>query len=144
MWDLFRHYHYLNTDKLITSNKNYVAFYNNQPVAFISVGRSQYKYKYWLISRLVVLPDYQGIGIGLKLLTFIAKTLYDETRQNVFIISSNPQLIHLRNNPRWILKRLGHAQGANNRYRREKGLINSSSKNRLTFSFKYKPETHKP
>ena len=128
----------------MSSNKNFVAVYNDKPVAFISIGRSQYKYKYWQVSRLVVLPDYQGIGIGLKLLTWTAQHFYNETHKNFFIISSNPQLIHLRKNPRWILKRIGHAQGANNRFRREKGLTKSTSKNRLTFSFKYKPETHKP
>lgn len=124
----------------MSSNKNYVAVYSDKPVAFISIGQSQYKYRYWQVSRLVVLPDYQGIGIGLKLLTWVATHLYEQTHQNIFIISSNPQLIHLRKNPRWILKRMGHAQGANNRFRREKGLTPSTSKNRLTFSFKYKPE----
>jgi hypothetical protein len=124
----------------VSSNKNFVAVYNDKPVAFISVGQSQYKYKYWQVSRLVTLPDFQGIGIGLKLLTWVATYLYEQTHQNIFIISSNPQLIHLSKNPRWILKRIGHAQGSNNRFKREKNLIKSCSKNRLTFSFKYKPE----
>lgn len=129
---------------MVSSNKNFVAVYNDKPVAFISIGQSQYKYKYWQVSRLVVLPDYQGIGIGLKLLTCVAEHLFEQTHRNIFIVGSNPQLIHLRKNPRWILKRIGHAQGANNRFRREKGLMASTSKNRLTFSFKYKPDINKP
>jgi GNAT superfamily N-acetyltransferase len=128
----------------VSSNKNFVAVYNDKPVAFISVGLSQYQGKYWQVSRLVVLPDYQGIGIGLILLTWAAQHFYNATHKNFFIISSNPQLIHLRKNPRWILKRIGHASGANNRFRRERNLKASNSRNRLTFSFKYKPETHKP
>lgn len=138
MWQTFRHYHYLDTS-IVASNKHFVALYQKKPVAFISIGRSQYKWKYWIVSRLVVLPDYQGIGIGTKLLTWTAKYLTEKTHQNFFIISSNPQLIHLKNNPHWILKRLGHAQGSLNRFRLEKGLTKTSSKNRLTFSFKYKP-----
>ncbi|MDT8782518.1 MAG: GNAT family N-acetyltransferase [Candidatus Bathyarchaeota archaeon] len=139
LWSLFREYHYLNTS-LTTSNKHFAALYNGKPVAFISIGRSQYKYKYWLVSRLVVLPDYQGVGIGIRLLTWAAQYFYEKTHQNFFIISSNPQLIHLRKNANWILTRFGHAQGSHNSYRAEKGLIKSSSKNRLTFSFKYSPK----
>jgi GNAT superfamily N-acetyltransferase len=120
-----------------------VALYNSKPVAFISIGRSQYKYKYWRVSRLVVLPDYQGVGIGTRLLTWAAQYFYEETHLDFFIVSSNPQLIHLRSSPRWILKRAGHSINKNNRFRREKNLINSSSQNRLTFSFKYKPQTRK-
>ena len=120
-----------------------MALYNSKPVAFISIGRSQYKYKYWRVSRLVVLPDYQGVGIGTRLLTWAAQYFYEKTRLDFFIVSSNPQLIHLRNSPCWILKRAGHSVNKNNRFRREKNLINSSSQNRLTFSFKYKPQTRK-
>ncbi|TFH21657.1 GNAT family N-acetyltransferase [Candidatus Bathyarchaeota archaeon] len=142
IWSIFRNYHYLNTN-LVTSNKNFVALYNDKPVAFISIGRSQYKYKYWQVSRLVVLPDYQGVGIGSKLLTWAAQYFYEKTHLSFFIVSSNPQLLHLRKSPNWILKRAGHSINKNNRFRREKNLINSSSQNRLTFSFKYKPQTRK-
>jgi GNAT superfamily N-acetyltransferase len=142
LWSIFRQYHYLNTN-ILTSNKHYVALYNSKPVAFISIGRSQYKYKYWRVSRLVVLPDYQGVGIGTRLLTWAAQYFHEKTHLDFFIVSSNPQLIHLRNIPCWILKRAGHSVNKNNRFRREKNLINSSSQNRLTFSFKYKPQIHK-
>jgi GNAT superfamily N-acetyltransferase len=98
LWSLFRQYHYLNTN-ILTSNKHYVALYNSKPVAFISIGRSQYKYKYWRVSRLVVLPDYQGVGIGTRFLTWAAQYSYEKTRLDFFIVSSNPQLIHLRNSP---------------------------------------------
>jgi energy-coupling factor transporter ATP-binding protein EcfA2 len=140
LWSIFRQYHYLNTN-ILASNKHYVALYNSNPVAFISIGRSQYKYKYWRVSRLVVLPDYQGVGIGSRLLTWAAQHFHEKTRLDFFIVSSNPQLIHLRRSPHWILKRAGHSVNKNNRFRREKNLIKSSSQNRLTFSFKYKPET---
>jgi GNAT superfamily N-acetyltransferase len=84
IWSIFRNYHYLNTN-LVTSNKNYVALYNDKPVAFISIGRSQYKYKYWQVSRLVVLPDYQGVGIGIRLLTWATQYFYEKTR--LFVLS---------------------------------------------------------
>ena len=72
LWRLFRNYHYLNTE-LNKASRCFVAVYNNKPVGFIALLCSPYKEKYWRVSRLVVLPDYQGIGIGTCFLTVIAE-----------------------------------------------------------------------
>jgi hypothetical protein len=66
---MFRQYHYLN-DKLGAGIRCYVAIYQNEPIAFIVVAFVKMKTKYYRVSRLVVLPDYQGIGIGKSLLSF--------------------------------------------------------------------------
>ena len=47
------------------------------------------KAKYYRVSRLVVLPDYQGIGVGKRLLNFIAE-LYYFTNKNA-LLHSNKQ-----------------------------------------------------
>ena len=44
------------------------------------------------IHRLVVLPDYQGAGIGLRLLNEVA-SLYKKEKQRVSIVTSSPALI---------------------------------------------------
>ncbi len=45
------------------------AVYKDNPVAFIAVIQVRMS-RYYRVSRLVVLPDYQGIGVGKRLLNF--------------------------------------------------------------------------
>ena len=83
-----------------------------------------------------MLPDYQGIGIGTKLLNTVAEYWTQKTRKDLYIVTSNPQLKNLSKHSRWILKSYGHriAGGA---FRKRKDLEQTSSKFRQTFSFKY-------
>jgi len=48
------------------------------------------------VSRLVVLPDYQGIGIGTKLIEFIGKE-YTKQGFTFIIVTSTPSLLHYFN-----------------------------------------------
>ena len=69
---MFRNYHYLN-DSLGAGVRCYAANYKNKPIGFIADACVRMKVKYYRVSGLVVLPDYQGIGVGRGLLNFIAK-----------------------------------------------------------------------
>jgi ABC-type lipoprotein export system ATPase subunit/predicted acetyltransferase len=103
-WDMFRKYHYLSHTICPTSHQ-YVGYYNNRPMCFCSVLHhpSQGKTSIKRISRLVVLPDYQGVGIGRKLLTKISEK-YFSYGNRVRIITSNPALLHsLKNHEKWYL-----------------------------------------
>jgi len=61
------------------------------------------------VTRLVILPDYQGIGLGTQFLTEIAK-LYDD--YDFTIITSAKNLIHsLNRNKNWHLKRYNITKG---------------------------------
>ena len=54
-----------------------------------------------MIHRLVVLPDYQGIGIGRRLMTFVAQR-YVEKGLRVRIVTSNPALMFsLKSDNNW-------------------------------------------
>lgn len=54
------------------------------------------------IHRLVVLPDYQGIGIGTKVLDAIADWYLREINEHVYITTSAKNMIFsLAKNPRW-------------------------------------------
>jgi GNAT superfamily N-acetyltransferase len=64
------------------------------------------KAKYYRVSRLVVLPDYQGIGLG-KLLSFIAELHGSQTKIPFYILTSNPQIIR-GNIENWKITRFGH------------------------------------
>jgi GNAT superfamily N-acetyltransferase len=61
------------------------------------------------VSRLVVLPDYRGIGIGNRLLNFIAELCTSQTKIPFYILTSNPQII--RGDMRsWKVTRFGHSK----------------------------------
>jgi len=70
-------------------------------VAFVSsvslIGRKNR----WRMSRLVTLPDYQGIGIGMSALEAVAD-LHREEGHRVNATASHPMLIsHCCRSPRW-------------------------------------------
>ena len=91
-WKLFKQHHYL-TEDLLISSKNYIFLWNDKPVAFIGIipfpsGVIQNGFR---ISRIVVLPDYQGLGIGSKICDYISK-LYKTDNKTIYIKTSNPAL----------------------------------------------------
>jgi hypothetical protein len=51
------------------------------------------KAKYYRVSRLVVLSDYQGIGVGKRYLNFIADLYCLQTKLPFLIVTSNPEII---------------------------------------------------
>ncbi len=141
LWDQFRHYHYLN-GKLGVVQKCFAAYYQGQPIGFIAYIFSSMSHTYLRVSRLVVLPDYQGIGVAKHLLTVTAEYMHKTTGLNVFLISSNPQLINLRGHPNWLLQRYGHARAGITKFALARGLSQTTSQGRITFTFKFK-STHK-
>ena len=73
VWKIFRQHHYLSGDLNIAS-RVFIAFLNNEIVGFIAIltfpsGTVKNAYR---VHRLVVLPDYQGLGIATKMLKYIA------------------------------------------------------------------------
>ena len=55
----------------------------------------------WRISRIVTLPDYQGIGIGMRVAEAVAE-LHRAEGHRVNVTASHPALIaHCRRSPRW-------------------------------------------
>ena len=57
------------------------------------------------MSRLVILPDYQGIGLGTKFLNYIAN-MYAEKNMDFCIVTSAKNLINsLKNSNKWCMYR---------------------------------------
>ena len=54
------------------------------------------------------MADYQGIGIGKRLLNFIAELYNSQTKIPFCILTSNPQITRARME-NWRITRLGHA-----------------------------------
>ena len=132
---MFRQYHYL-SGSLATTARCYTAVYKDKPIAFIAVAHIRMKSRYYRVSRLVVLPDYQGIGVGKRLLNFIAELYTLQTKMPFYILTSNPQIIRgITQN--WKTVRFGHASKGKGNTRINNGLRSSLSRNRLTVSMQY-------
>jgi GNAT superfamily N-acetyltransferase len=137
---MFRNYHYL-SGSLASTARCYVAAYQNKPIAFIAVVHIHMKSRYYRVTRLVVLPDYQGIGVGKRLLNFIAELYTSQTKIPFYLLTSNPQIIRgdLKN---WEIKRFGHASKGRGNTRINNEIRRSLSRKRITVSLQYIQGTH--
>jgi GNAT superfamily N-acetyltransferase len=97
------------------------------------------KTKYYRVSRLVVLPDYQGIGIGKRILNFMAELYVSQTKMPFYILTSNPQIIR-GGMSNWIVKRVGHASKGRGNTRINNEIMDSLSRKRITVSMEYKQQ----
>lgn len=138
-WRMFSKYHYL-----IASHNNsakvFIAEINNMPVGFISLCYAPLtKIKTWRVHRLVVLPDYQGLGIGTTLLNFIGKYVTDQTKSRLLLVTSLAFLAKsLSKNKNWILARQGHYISNDTKCELAKQFKKSQSTSRYTYSLYYR------
>ena len=134
---MFRQYHYLN-GSLPSTARCYTAVYRDKPIAFIAIVSIRMKAKYYRVSRLVVLPDYQGIGVGKRLLNFLAELYTFQTKMPFYILTSNPQIIRgdMKN---WKISRFGHASKGRNNSRINSEIRSGLSRKRITVSMQYVP-----
>jgi GNAT superfamily N-acetyltransferase len=100
LWPLFARHHYL-SGELARSARCYLAAWNNRPVAFCATLPVIGKRGHWRITRLVTLPDFQGLGIGLRLAEAIGDDyLSAGTRMN--LSAAHPSIVqHCARSPRW-------------------------------------------
>ncbi len=136
-WRLFSKYHYMNHN-LLGGSKQYVAFIDGEPVAFCAMTLLvHHKIRDAMrLHRLVVLPDYQGVGIGGRLLNHVCE-IFHTRGQRVFARFSHPALIALMaKDDSWTLT---HNVSRAARHGGTEGLAKSGSHGRLTTGWEYKP-----
>lgn len=98
-WELFRHFHYMNTEKINGLTACYGAFINNQIVGFIAYRHIPSNIKNLeMVSRLVVLPTFSGIGIGYNLLNITSEIRKDCGHEISMITSSKKEAESLKRN----------------------------------------------
>ena len=92
-WDIFKSHHYMTSS--VNESCTFLLFeWNEKPIAIVAIiatprnnnpnGKA--------ISRIVVLPDYQGIGIGSKICNFIGG-IYRNANCDLYIKTVNPALL---------------------------------------------------
>lgn len=91
-WKLFKQHHYLSQD-LNKASKCFGAIWENKIIGFIAILPLPHAYMQncFRVTRLVVLPDYQGLGIGFAFNNYIA-SLYKKIGCRFFIKTSNPAI----------------------------------------------------
>lgn len=140
IWRMFARHHYLNHTHNNAASV-YIALVNGQIAGFYSVLPFPHptKKNTYRAHRFVILPDYQGAGIGMIFQNEIAKH-YDETLNKTFILTtSHPAIVHaLKQDPNWRMTRYGRAgrQGKTDKYQ-YKDKRDPTSNNRITVAFQY-------
>lgn len=100
LWRGFARHHYL-SGQLARSARCYLAVWQDEPVAFCATLPVIGRRGHWRITRLVTLPDYQGLGIGLRLAECVAdEYLMQGLRMN--LAAAHPSIVaHCGRSPRW-------------------------------------------
>lgn len=133
-WEIFRKYHYLSTS-LNNASRQFVGYIENEPVVFCSILHFPHPKinNIKKVHRLVTMPDYQGLGIGKKMLNKIAE-FYNNYRFT--ITTSTPALaMMLRNEKEWICIRTGRT-GRTGMKSLDKTITGDK---KYTYSYEYKP-----
>jgi alpha-D-ribose 1-methylphosphonate 5-triphosphate synthase subunit PhnL/GNAT superfamily N-acetyltransferase len=107
-WKMFKNYHYLNSD-INKAGKCFIMTVNNKIAGFTSVLHFPHpkERKFKREHRTVILPNYQGVGLGSILSEQIAQ-LYVENGFRYISTTSNPAFIkHRKNNKNWKLREFG-------------------------------------
>ena len=100
-WGLFKKHHYL-SGSISPTARCFMATWNGLPVAFSAtvsvIGRAKHR---WRGTRLVVLPDYQGLGIGMALTEAVFQLHLDEGHR-ITLTASHPAVVaYCKKSPRW-------------------------------------------
>lgn len=138
IWKMFAKHHYLSHSHNNAANV-FIATVNNQIAGFLSVLHLPHPKAKTIkkVHRLVILPDYQGAGIGIKFLNEVG-SIYKKEKWRYTIVTSAPSLINaLKKSEKWVCKHFG-------RMKADTGIIHgnnnksNNSKERITASFEMK------
>ena len=99
-WAMFARHHYL-SGKLAVGARCYLATWEGDPVTFCATLPIITKKKHRRFTRIVTLPDYQGMGLGMRVVAAVA-SLHREEGLRINVTSSHPALIrHCKRSPDW-------------------------------------------
>ena len=142
-WNIFKQHHYM-SQNLNKAAKCFVLLMNDKPVGFMAIlpfphGHIKNGFR---ISRIVVLPDYQGLGIGFQIIDYFA-AIYKADNKNMYIKTSNPALFGAmsKNTHNWKMTNQVKKEQLNSEWMEKQkssdkgGML--SMRNAITKSYKY-------
>jgi len=139
-WKQFMDFHYLSHDHNNAAHK-YICEIGGEPVAWCSVIHFPHpKVKNMKrIYRIVVKPDYQGIGLGSRFMSEIASK-YKQDGYRMTLVTSSPAFIHgLQCTKNWVMTR----KPSRLQNTAKTGVLaGSTSDARLTATFEYSEKHH--
>lgn len=140
VWEQFAEYHYLE-HPIHRCCECYLAWYGPHPVGCLAMLYQHGFPGYWRISRLAVMPAYQGLGVGGQLLDEIAQLYFrDRGALRVGIVTALlPVIEHCEHSPLWTrTRRLRHGNAPQLRYTNEQRRYLTSA-GRAVVAFSYAP-----
>jgi GNAT superfamily N-acetyltransferase len=122
------------------ASHNYIGYIENNPVCFFSVLHFPHpKVKNFKKGhRLVVLPDYQGLGIGHKFSSEIAQMYLDKGFRFIITSSTKSLFTQRKNDKNWIItrkSRVGSGSGSGSLH--NKANKDNFSVNKITYGYEY-------
>jgi len=130
---MFARHHYL-TGAISPSARCFLALWEGAPVTFCATIPQIGRRRHWRVTRIVTLPDYQGVGIGMAVLEAVAG-MHRREGLRISVTASHPALVaHCRRSPRWRAKSVKRTGSA--RARRFKPNYRGSG-GRAVVSFEY-------
>lgn len=136
-WPLFRRYHYL-SPTLLAGADCFVGFWDERPVAFTAYTPVYGHPLHKLESRVVCLPDYQGVGIGTRMADYTAGIL-TALGFTVHSVASHPaRVAYNAASPYWLLRHQPTLQRQQDpRNIASMGRLGTRASGRITTSFEY-------
>ncbi len=132
-WQLFKRHHYL-SGSLAPAARCYLTTWNGVPVNFCATMPMFMKKGHRRFTRIVTLPDFQGIGIGMRAVAAVAE-LHRAEGYRINVTSSHPALIrHCQRSPSWRTVNV-RKSGGSRRSTRYPNYRNSAG--RAVVSFEY-------
>jgi ABC-type polar amino acid transport system ATPase subunit len=136
IWKMFAKHHYLSHSHNNAANV-FIATVNDEIAGFLSVLHFPHPKVKDLkkVHRLVILPDYQGAGIGIRFLNEIGN-IYKKQKERFNIVTSAPSLINaLKKSKEWNCTRFSRTTSQS----KDTTVGNmQTSSNRITASFELK------
>jgi GNAT superfamily N-acetyltransferase len=101
-WQLFKRHHYL-SGSLPRGARCYLTTWDGVPVNFCATVSLVARKNHRRFARIVTLPDFQGIGIGMRAVAAVAE-LHRAEGHRMNVTSSHPALVrHCERSPLWRL-----------------------------------------
>lgn len=134
-WKQFRKHHYLNHE-ISNGSTCFIAEVEKMPACFVAILPVVHKQKgLFRVSRIVVLPDFQGIGLSSIILDMLGGALRAYNKK-LFLRTTHPAMVAaLKKSENWALRSVGKSSSQGGY---KKSMNRTTATNRLSASFQYR------